>query len=312
MIPPCKICGLENPPNNHFYSIHKLSQEKYYKKYYNKLDLFTKEAIKFTSAENYLFSDFQNRTNFKNYLKTLSEENKKDFCLEIIKKRKNFKNLIFTPCEVELKSLICPPVSYLSALFDGLEEYYNQCEKMGLKNRFSCPDPIAEEAGDLDKNAKTIAIDTREQKALKFDNNYKTVIETLPYGDYTSKLNNNFVYIERKSLQDFIGTLSSGLERFQKEIERAAIDNKYLIVLIEYNLNKALNFHYSKYIKKFTKCTPDFIFSNMRNLIQTYSNLQFLFVDSREESARVVPKILSNQKYFSGIDLQLMYNLKNL
>jgi len=135
----------------------------------------------------------------------------------------------------------------------------------------------------------------------------------LPYGDYTSNNDNCGCYIERKNLSDFISTLSSGnLGRFNNEILRARKDKAYLIVIIEEKLSNALSFQYLPHISKKIKATPEFIFHNARTLLQEYSNLQFLFVDGREEMKRVIESIFASKCFYKKIDLQLAYDMKIL
>ena len=77
-------------------------------------------------------------------------------------------------------------------------------------------------------------------------------VETLPFGDYAFsdlKMSCN-CFIERKSLNDFIGTLSGGYTRFRNEIERAIFNDCYLVVLVERNLNECKSFNYLSEIKK--------------------------------------------------------------
>lgn len=66
-----------------------------------------------------------------------------------------------------------------------------------------------------------IIIDTREQTPWAFDMSMCNVrIGTLKTGDYALDGDTGFA-IERKSLDDFLGTISTGWERFQREIYRA-------------------------------------------------------------------------------------------
>lgn len=81
-----------------------------------------------------------------------------------------------------------------------------------------------------------IVIDTREQRPWEFPDYVQTVIGTLPTGDYALEGDRGFA-IERKSLDDFVGTLFSGWERFQREIGRmegAAFAAKVIIVEADY------------------------------------------------------------------------------
>ena len=47
-------------------------------------------------------------------------------------------------------------------------------------------------------------------------------------------------------------------------------------------------------------------------LIQKYSNVQFLFVDGREECVRVIEKIFINKDISLNYDLQLLYDIEKL
>ena len=74
----------------------------------------------------------------------------------------------------------------------------------------------------------TILVDTREQKPY-WDINRTTLI----VGDYTTKKLKNIYHIERKSLQDLYGTLTSGNNRFKYELFRAAYHRIEMDVFVE-------------------------------------------------------------------------------
>lgn len=85
-----------------------------------------------------------------------------------------------------------------------------------------------------------IAIDTREQMPLniKAGADIQEVITTkLPFGDYAMKLTANDAYVpvffERKSITDLWGTLTTGMDRFKKELERAKESKVTLYLAIE-------------------------------------------------------------------------------
>lgn len=72
-----------------------------------------------------------------------------------------------------------------------------------------------------------IAIDTREQAPWHFPPEMAVVSRrTVKTGDYALVLDGDVVdagfAVERKSLDDFVGTVSSGAARFAREIERMA------------------------------------------------------------------------------------------
>ncbi len=61
--------------------------------------------------------------------------------------------------------------------------------------------------------------DTREQRPWVFPEYVRTRVATLRTGDYALEGDDRFA-IERKSLDDFVGTLFSGWDRFVREIGR--------------------------------------------------------------------------------------------
>ena len=165
---------------------------------------------------------------------------------------------------------------------------------------------------EYDKEKYKILIDTREQKPLKFKR--ETVSQKLDYGDYAFSHSEHTCncHIERKSLSDFIGTISGGHDRFINELERAKDNGAYLIVLVEEALTNALSFQYLPHISKKIRATPEFIFHRVRDLIQEYPNIQFLFVNGRKESSRIVELIFTCECSYKKIDLQLAYATKAL
>ena len=148
---------------------------------------------------------------------------------------------------------------------------------------------------------------------LKF--NLPTEVKGLKFGDYalSEKSLTCNCYIERKSLADFISTISvSNYDRFCREIERAAENEANLIIVIEDTLTNALSFPFLPYISKKIKVTPEFIFHKVRAMIQKYDHIQFLFVKGRKESVRVIEKIFFSKCIYKKIDLQLAYDKKIL
>lgn len=66
----------------------------------------------------------------------------------------------------------------------------------------------------------TIIIDTREQTPLKFPDNIATAAGTLQSGDYSVIGLEHLITIERKSIADLVGSLTSGRDRFERELHR--------------------------------------------------------------------------------------------
>ena len=307
----CKVDGKEfkDEKSLHFaLRGYGLNKEKYYHKYYPKKDLLTGEIINFKTKDQYLNSDFNDKNNMKKWLKEQSLDNAKEYCINLLIKRKKDKNLIYSPTQIELRTIMSPSVIFYNKIFD---DYYDICSSIGLENKFIHPNNITSQFKNKLTTKDTIYVDTREQSWLKFDIPFE--IKTLSFGDYSCSNENCNCYIERKSLSDFISTLSvKNFDRFKNEIEKAQKNNSYLIVIVEEKLASALSFQYLPHISKKIKATPEYIFHNVRSLIQEYSNLQFLFVDGRNEMKRVIESIFASKCFYSRVDLQLAYDMKLL
>lgn len=78
-----------------------------------------------------------------------------------------------------------------------------------------------------------IIIDSREQRPLCFDRWPEVVVEvgTLKAGDYALSGLDSRAAIERKSMDDLVGSLSAGRERFEVELTRARGFDLFTIVV---------------------------------------------------------------------------------
>lgn len=279
----------------------KIKQSDYFEEYFPRFDLMTNEKIIYKDLEQYFSVDFLNKNSLKKYLKTYPErglEWSKNFLLN----RKDEKQLVYSPSQTELRSLFCPSVPY----FESNGGYNKICAELGFKTRY-------------DYNAKlkyqkldnpTIIIDNREQKELKLAT--KTEFGTLKVGDYGLKDSTNNIFIERKSANDFLGTLSKGYERFQREIDRAVENNSYIVLLVEEDINSMLSFNYLPHLK-FAKATPAFIFKRLRELLTKYpNNLQCIFADGRIDASKLVLSIFSLGQQAKELDLQYYWETGEL
>ena len=306
----CKIDGKEFKDEKSLHLAlrgYGFNKEKYYHTYYPKKDLLTGDTINFKTKEQYFNSDFNDKNNMKKWLKEQPLDKAKEYCKSILIKRKKDKNIIYSPSQVELRTIMAPSIIFYNKIFD---DYYDTCSSVGLENKYIHPKNIIHQFKNKLSRRDLIYVDTREQSWLKFDIPFE--LKSLPYGDYACSLNSK-CFIERKNLSDFISTLSVGnLNRFKNEINRAKNDNSYIIVIVEDTLTNAQNFKYLPYISKKIKATPEFIFHNVRALCQEYDNLQFLFVDGRKEMKRVIEAIFCSSNFYKKIDLQLAYDMKIL
>jgi hypothetical protein len=302
----CKICNQEILEDAHFWKEHRIKMSNYYDEHLPwKLDLHTNERILFKSRERYYLDDFLDKKNMKSYLLSLTDDAQKAYLTSLLKRRKEIKDLIWTPTQVELRSVMMPSMVTFTKLFGG--GYYDLCKDLGFKNKLtsflSYPNPTQSDA--------FIYFDTREQKPLKFPR-YEIQINKLDFGDYAFCKNGviNNIYVERKSLQDFISTISQGYDRFINEIERARAMGVYLIIAVEAPISEALSFNYSRWKSKFTKASPEFIFHRVRELLQSYPHIQFVFCKNREHMAELIEGVISFDKII--FDLQYAVDTKIL
>jgi ERCC4-type nuclease len=80
-------------------------------------------------------------------------------------------------------------------------------------------------------NPPTIVIDSREQTPLSFDN-LPTASGSLYSGDYSVLGLEHKFAIERKSIADLVGSITSGRERFERELHRLrGFDFKRLLIV---------------------------------------------------------------------------------
>lgn len=294
----CQICGELNPPDAHFWSAHKIKQSDYYQKFFPKKNLLTGESISFKTKESYILNDFDNKPQLKEYFRLNSKENNKNYIKDYLLRRKTLKNLEYSPSQFEIKSLIIPPVSYIEKQY-GKNTYSNISKEIGLKNRYD----YCQSLSFNDKELSFIT-DTREQSIINLSN--KT-IKKLNYGDYTIQGSN--IFIEKKSLSDFAGTISAGYERFDREIQRVVADNSYLIILIEAPFSDILSINILPQHRKI-KAKPEFLLHRCRELCNKYpNNIQFLAVDGRKEAIKIIPKIFQLNNNIRNVDLQFSLDI---
>ena len=306
----CKACDQEFETERKLHSHlkkHDLRIAAYYQQYYPRYDLYDGKIIKFKSKEYYLNTEFNNKSNRLKWLDKLPLNEAKKYLKKILLDRKEKKALTYSPCQVELRSLAFPSVISFEKKFP---DYYKLCKSLGFKNKYRQAQSIV--TAKSKKDCK-IYVDSREQLPLKF--NLPTEVKGLKFGDYalSEKSLTCNCYIERKTLADFISTISVlNYDRFCREIERAAENDANLIIVIEDSLTHALSFPFLPYISKKIKVTPEFIFHKARDMIQKYDHIQFLFVNGRKESVRVIEKIFFSKCIYKKIDLQLSYDKKIL
>jgi len=263
----CKVDGSWHPSletlHKHLRKL-KVRQEDYYTTHERRVCRYNGTPIPFKNWSDYLATDFSSKDAMRYWMVANPAEGRV-YAVELIARRMREKGLTRVPCEVELKSLGFPRVRYYESI-GGLNAAGN---RLGLESRFDYgaqPPEVADITGD-------VIIDTREQLPLTFP---RSVRAKLQFGDYALAANES-VAVERKSIQDLIGTLITGYDRFTREIQRVEEVGGYLVVACEVDINTALSFDDLPEIARHTNLKPQVVFHNIRDLLQQFPCVQFLF-----------------------------------
>jgi len=309
------LCPVDDSVHDSLESLHahlkdiRYKRSSFYERYYPRQDVLTGEKIPFKESHmhdiaGYLDQKFAKKNNLKKWLKLNPEEGKK-WAIEWLKKRKEEKGLVYAPSQAELRSLLCPSMPY----YDFIGGYYKITRELGFQDRYMDEVPVFTPLGDA-----TIIQDTREQNPLHLK--HKVVVAKVDEGDYAlDAAHSQGVFVERKSLSDFCGTLSSrkierkksedsSFARFDRELARALEQGHYIVMLVEENINNALGFEYLPHMQR-VQASASHIFKNLRDLLVKYPlSFQVVFADGRVDAADKLVKILAMGKQARRIDLQ--------
>lgn len=299
------LCLADNTQHESLAALHKhlrfklkMKQGDYYVQFHPRVCKATGAPIPFENRDQYFETDFISPSHMKSWFKSAPRAEVAEYALRMIKNRAVSKDLSFAMGDTELQSLGWPRARF----FEGLGDYPSACEKWGMKRRFKLECPRS-----LNVNPKPLIIDTREQDYLSFGG-VATMRAKLEYGDYALQ-SDQLVAVERKSLQDLIGTLIGGYDRFAREIERCQEVGGYLVVLCETDIHSALRFDEIPKIRAHTKVGPQVVFHNIRELSQKYGEtVQFAFCHDRLHMTRVIAAVLNWGDTVRGLDLQHLIN----
>ena len=146
--------------------------------------------------------------------------------------------------------------------------------------------------------AITIKIDSREQRPYEFQN---SEVGTLSIGDYSICGLEDYISIERKELNDLIGCLNTGRERFERELYKArALD--YFALIVEASLSDLANGNYR------SQMGPKSAIQSLLAFSVRY-RLPIWFCESRKYGQRVTESLLLKyegeiEKKFENINLK--------
>ncbi len=275
----CKICGGELT-GDHPWKKHGIKQSNYFELYYPRISKLGTQ-IKFKSKEQYFEAQFNDKKELASYIKqnpTLS----KAYIVEYLKNRKDNNKNIYLPSYFESKTLMLPSVSYIQ---NNICRYNSLADETQLKIRFNYDIQELEFIKSL--RGQKIFRDTREQKGL-IVKGVKRENKALKFADYSCSRDKFNLFIERKSLNDLISSVTSGYDRLSREFDKAVEASSYIIILIECTLSDLAGFKYNGKFRARVKFGEDFVFFRMRELMQKYSNIQFLFSGDRNKSVKFI------------------------
>jgi len=127
-----------------------------------------------------------------------------------------------------------------------------------------------------------IKTDTREQKPYQFET--PSEVGTILVGDYSICGLEDCIAIERKELNDLIGCLTTGRERFKKELFKAkALD--YFALVVEASLSDIVDHNYR------SQMAPKAAIQSLVAFSIRYG-LPVWFCESRQYGARVTESLL--------------------
>ena len=301
----CKECGQEFKSERSLHAHlkkHSLTLGEYYTKHFPRYNLLTKEALPFKNKADYFAKDFATSQQMLKWCNQASKEEVKAYILKELKHRVKTKELKYAPNHLEVLLNKLPPLelfrehygSYSAACEEvGVEPLYNK----GVIKKFYAPVEEFENIG--------IFIDTREQQPLKFNNSQEMKLD---FGDYTS-IGDDYThtYVDRKSETDFKSTLSTGFDRFRRELQRAKDFNSYLYIVVESSIPK---------IKKNNNFCPHrsnlrYIWHNMRVLSHDFArSCQFVFSGNRRNSEKIIPRLLAIGEPLWNVDIQYYLDKK--
>ena len=283
--------------------VHNLTLAEYYVKNFQRKNKLTGELLPFKNKSEYFEKDFYNRSELIKWCNTHGDkEEVKKYILSLLRSRITSRSLSRGPSHLELKINSLPS---LDCYLDHFESYTEACDLAGVKPLFGRRLPV-EFFEKIDMEDMKIFIDTREQQPLVFENQSSMKLD---FGDYTSSGEYyDYTYVDRKSANDFIGTLSlNNIERFKREMERARQMNSYLFIVVEASLAKLESYMRAAKSKKFGphKTNLKFIYHNMREIMHEFAGCcQFVFTGSRENSQDIIKRILFFGRKIWNVDLQ--------
>ena len=141
-----------------------------------------------------------------------------------------------------------------------------------------------------------IIIDTREQKPLNFEG-HEIVRKKLDEGDYNVEELKTYIVIERKSLQDFYGSIIQGHTRFKNELLRSEKKRTQFYLFLEGTLAEFYSLKWSA--RRLHMRIPVLI----KITTKTIANHNILLVEceTREQMSKLILDTIETNKKIYGV-----------
>lgn len=285
----CAECQTEFTSKKSLHShikAHGMSVCCYYEKHYPRHDLLTGEKIVCLDHTKYINQDFICYENFKQWMVKTGDFWVKDLLKKKALQKIEEKDIKLSPPDLFYRLSEMADISDYKRVFGAYSYFLKEVdlEPWFYKN-------LPEFFFERDFSDLEILVDTREQQPI----NFKNVVQSkLDYGDYTVGGDlYSATFVDRKAEGDFLSTFSGGIERFRREMNRCVEFGSYMFVVVESSVDKI-----NKNGSRFVKSLP-YVWHNVKQLMLDYpKNIQFVFADSRDDCADIIPRIL-----FFGKDL---------
>jgi hypothetical protein len=302
MIFRCRQCEAEFSSLKGFHSHLKKhgGQQSYYHQWFPRKDHFDGSIIQYKDKDQYFSSFFNSSENRNRFYQKAASKETRSVLLQEFKANQYKKEYSFLPCHNYLSLSDLPTVKDIRNHFDSCAEFCKAAEVDYVYNS-KAPRHLFDENPVYD--SFEILVDTREQKPFKFK---KQMSSKLDFGDYVASGELfSKTYVDRKSEGDFLGTFGGGIERFEKEVNRAVSFDSFLFIVVESTIkNIKINNSSSRF-----KANLAYVFHNVRALLLKYpNNIQFVFCDGRFSAQEVTKRILYHGETLHKCDLQFFLN----
>lgn len=275
---------------------HDMFLHDYYVKHFRRKDLLTGDLLPFKNKEQYFSCYFLNQENQKIYF---DKQYPKDLDVQMIllemlsSKTKDS----VCPSEIILNSYGLPSISVYKKFFGT---FTHACAGAGGEplHNGKIPKDFGEKI-----NAK-IFIDTREQQPLSFPQSEALKLDLGDYGIENKFF--DYTFVDRKSEGDFKSTLSQdNYERFRRELQRARDQDCFIFVVVESDMGQIEKNN----IKSKHQANLAYIYHNMRALQLEFKDCcQFIMTSNRDNSIKLIPRLLKHGRKLWNVDLQYYIN----